>query len=165
MRRLFRTTRGEERHFLESSFEPSGDGFAFYRHHLARGVAVTAEEREAYLSAPLDGSRRRFHDSIRGRPATLPRRPWLRSQRATLAAIPAGFGLGLLLVGAMLLWRSAGFEDSGLRWLLAGAGALGTIYGIAVLAVRLAAGRGAGAIVEAPPLAPEEKLIKCRRFE
>lgn len=163
--RLFRHTRGEERHFLESSFEPSGDGFAFYRHHLARGIAVTAEEREAYLRPPLDGSRRDFYEAIRGRPATLPRRPWLRSQRATLAAIPTGFGLGLIIVGAMLLWRSSGFEEPGLRWLLAAAGALGTIYGLAVLALRLATARGGGAIAEAPPLTPEEKLIKCRRFE
>jgi hypothetical protein len=135
MMRFFRHTRGEERIFLDSSFEPHGDGYAFYRHHLARGIAVTAEEREAYLRPPLDGSRRAFFEAINGRPATLPRRSWRRSQRRTLAGIPVGFGFGLILVGAMLLWRGAGFEPP-LRLLLAGAGALGLIYGLMVLAVR-----------------------------
>lgn len=166
--RFFRYTRGEERTALDSSFERHGDGYAFYRHHLARGVEVTAEERETYLRPPLHGSRRDFYDAIRGRPATLPRRPWLRSQHVTLAAIPAGFGVGLILVGAMLLWRSRGFDEPPLRWLLTTAGILGTIYGALVLAVRLFArgGReGAGAPAEPPPLTPDEKLIKCRRFE
>jgi hypothetical protein len=136
MRRLFRYTRGEERTFLDSSFEPHGDGYAFYRHHLARGVPVTAEERETYLRPPLDGSRRDFYEAIRGRKAVLPRRSWWRSQRATLAAIPAGFGLGLVLLGATLIWRGGGFEGPLARFLV-GAGLLGGVYGLLVLAVRL----------------------------
>ena len=162
--RLFRYTRGEERHFLASSFEPNGEGYAFYRHHFARGVPVTAAEREAYLESPLDGSRRAFYEAIAGREASLPRRPWWRSQRATLAGIPAGFGFGLILVGAMLLWRGRGFEPP-LLWLLAGAGALGTIYGALAVAVRLSANAGRGRPAEAPPLSPDEKRFKCRRFE
>ena len=134
--RLFRYTRGEERAFLDTSFEPSGDGYAYYRHHFARGIPVTAEEREAYLRPPLDGSRSDFHAAIRDRPALLPRRSWRRSQRLTLAGIPAGFGFGLVLLGTALLWRSSGFEPP-LRGLLAGAGALGLLYGALVLAVRL----------------------------
>ena len=141
MRRLFRYTRGEERSFLDSSFEPHGDGYAFYRHHFARGIAVTAAEREAYLRPPLDGSRRDFYEAIRGRDARLPRRSWWRSQRATLAAIPAGFGFGLVLLGAALVWRGLGFE--GLQGgFLAGAGLLGGLYGLLVLAVRLDLGTG-----------------------
>lgn len=166
--RFFRYTRGEERAFLDSSFERRGDGYAFYRHHLARGIEVTAEERATYLRPPLDGSRRDFYDAIGGRPATLPRRPWLRSQRATLAAIPAGFGLGLILVGAMLLWRSRGLEEPPLRWLLTAAGMLGTLYGALILAARRLARGGREAAdtpSEVPPLTPEEKLIQCRRFE
>jgi hypothetical protein len=161
MRRLFRYTRGEERAFLDSSFEPHGEGYAFYRHHLARGIPVTAAEREAYLRPPLDGSRRDFHESIRGRPASLPRRSWSRSQRSTLAAIPAGFGWGLILAGAMLMWRGAGFEPP-LRWLLAGAGALGAAYGLLVLLVRPRRRREAPA-ADGGELAP--KRIGCRRFE
>lgn len=154
--RFFRYTRGEERHFLDSSFEPNGDGWAFYRHHFARGIPVSAEEREAYLRPPLDGSRRAFYDAIRGREAVLPRRSWWRSQRLTLAGIPAGFGFGLVLLGAGLMWRGAEFEGP-LRWLLAGAGGLGAVYGALVLAVRPTS--------EVPPLTPDEKRIKCRRFE
>jgi hypothetical protein len=166
--RLFEATRGEERHLLDSSFERTGDGYIFYRHHFARGILVSAEEREAYLRPPFGASRREFYEAIRGREASLPRRPWWRSQRATLAAIPAGFGLGLILVGAMLLWRSGGLDEPPLRWLVGTAGALGTVYGLLVLAVRLlpgAAPGSAGPSAEVPPLAPEEKLIKCRRFE
>ena len=163
---LFRHTRGEERTFLDSSFEPHGDGFAFYRHHLARGVPVTAAEREAYLRPPLDGSRRDFYAAIRGRPATLPRRPWRRSQRATLAAIPAGFGLGLMLVGATLAWRALGFEPPSLRWFLTGAGLLGAIYGALVLAVRLfPLPRQAGGTQPSSPEPFLKKSIDCRRFE
>jgi hypothetical protein len=135
--RLFRATRGEARSLLDSSFEPNGDGYVFYRHHFARGIPVTAEEREAYLRPPFGGSRRDFYGAIRGRPASLPRRSWWRSQRATLAAIPAHFGGALIVVGAGLLWRSGGDFETPLRWLLAAAGILGLLYGILVLAVRL----------------------------
>lgn len=168
MWRLFRYSRGEERAALDTSFEPHGDGYVFYRHHLARGVEVSAEEREAYLRPPLGASRRDFYEAIRGRPATLKRRPWLRSQYVTLAGIPAGFGPGLILVGTMLLWRSGGFDEPPLRWLLTTAGVLGTVYGTLVLAVRLFPSGGrkaAGAQAEVPPLRPDEKRIKCRRFE
>lgn len=136
MRRLFSAKRGEERHLLDSSFEPHGDGYAFYRHHLARGIPVTAAERETYLRPPLGGSRREFYEAIRGREASLPRRGWRRSQHATLAAIPLYFGFALILVGAMLLWPRDGLEPP-LRWLLTVAGAMGVAYGALVLAVRL----------------------------
>ncbi len=135
--RLFRYTRGEERAALDSSFERHGDGYAFYRHHLARGIPVTAAERETYLRPPLDGSRRDFYEAIRGRPATLPRRGWWRSQRATLGAIPAGFGFGLVLLGATLFWRADVMDEPPLRWLLLTAGVMGMAYGGLVLAVRL----------------------------
>lgn len=135
--RLFRPTRGEARSLLASSFEPNGDGYAFYRHHLARGIPVTAEEREAYLRPPFGGSRRDFYEALRGRPASLPRRSWWRSQRSTLAAIPAHFGGALIVVGAGLLWRSGGDLETPLRGLLTVAGSLGVLYGILVLAVWL----------------------------
>ena len=140
--RFFRSTRGEERDFLGSSFERDGESWLFYRHHWARGIRVSAEEREAYLRPALDGSRRAFYAAIEGRPASAKRRPFLSSQRATLAAIPAGFGLGLVLTGAMLIWRGLGFEDPELRWLLTGSGALAALYGALVLAVRIRPRRG-----------------------
>ena len=135
--RFLRYTRGEARHMLDSSFEPDGDGYVFYRHHFARGIPVTAGEREAYLRPPLGGSRRDFYAAIRGRPASLPRRSWRRSQHATLAAIPAGLGFGLILLGATLFWRSDIMDEPPLRWLLLTAGAMGMAYGGLVLAVRL----------------------------
>jgi hypothetical protein len=136
VKRFFRTTRGEERHLLDSSFEPHGDGYAFYRHHLARGIPVTAAEREAYLRPPLGGSRRAFYEAIRGREASLPRRGWWRSQHATLAAIPASIGWGLILAGATLLWPRSGLEPP-IRWLFTVAGTLSAGYGALVLAVHL----------------------------
>lgn len=134
--RLFRYTRGEEREFLDSSFEADGAGWIFYRHHFARGIPVTAEERDLYLRPPLDGSRRNFFAAIRGRPATAPRRSWLLSQRRTLAGIPAAFGLGLVLLGGSMIWRGAGLGEPPLRWLVMFAGMLGAAYGLLVLAVR-----------------------------
>jgi hypothetical protein len=119
---LFRYTRGEERAFLDTGFEPDGDGYLFYRHHWARGIPVSAAEREAYLRPPLDGSRRAFHDAIRGRPATAPRRPYRRSYGRMLAGVPASFGWGLVLVGAMLLWRGAAIGIAAIQWLCLVAG-------------------------------------------
>ena len=135
--RFFRYTRSEERSFLDSSFEPYGDGYLFYRHHWARGVPVTAEEREAYLRPPLDGSRWSFYDRIKGRRPVAPRRPYWRSYRITLESIPAGFGLGLMLLGAMLVWRGGGFDSPWLKSLLSAAGVLGLAYGAQVVLVRL----------------------------
>ena len=135
--RPFRYTRGEERSLLDSSFEPHGDGFVFYRHHWARGIPVSAEEREDYLRPPIDGSRRRFYRKIEGRAPVAPRRPWPRSQAATLRAIPAGVAIGLVTVGALMLERSGGFADPGLAWLLIIAGAMSLGYGSLALAVRI----------------------------
>lgn len=126
-------------------------------------MPVTADERETYLRPPFDGTRRDFYDAIRGRPATLPRRSWWRSQRVTLASIPIGFGWGLVLLGATFLWRGAGFEGP-LRWLMFTAGPMGLTYGAFILAIRLSLG-GARPQPEVPPLTPDEKRIKCRRFE
>ena len=135
--RLFRYTRAEERGFLDSSFEPHGDGFVFYRHHWAPGVPVTAQEREEYLRPPIDGSRANFYDRIRGRAPVVPRRPWLRSHAATLRGVPAAFGFGLMLLGGGMIWRGRDFEDPALRRPLFVAGAMGLAYGAQVLAVRL----------------------------
>ena len=132
----FRYTRGEERAFLDTSFEPHGDGFAFYRHHWARGVAVSAAEREAYLRPPLDGDRGAFRRAIAGRPATLPRRGYRRSLAAMLAGFPPGFGWSFLGAGALLLWRGWTAEAAWLQGLCLVAGATSAPFGLAILAVR-----------------------------
>ena len=135
--RPFRYTRDEERSLLESSFEPHGDGYVFYRHHWARGIPVSAEERAEYLRPPIDGSRRSFYRKIERRAPVTPRRPWLRSQAATLRAMPAGVAIGLVAVGGLTLERSDDFAVPGLAWLLFVAGAMALGYGSLALAVRL----------------------------
>jgi hypothetical protein len=135
--RPFRYTRDEERSFLASSFEPHGDGYVFYRHHFAPGIPVTTEERAEYLRPPIDGSRTAFYRKIEGRAPVAPRRPWLRSQAATLRAIPPGVSIGLVAVGGMMLARSGGFADPGLGWLLRVAGSMALGYGTLALVARL----------------------------
>jgi len=134
----FSYTRGEERAFLDTSFEPHGEGFAFYRHHWARGIAVSTAEREAYLSPAFDGDRGAFHRAIAGRPATLPRRPYRRALGAMLIGFPAGFGWSFVGAGVLLLWRGAVADAAWLGRLCLVAGAMSAGFGLAILAIRLA---------------------------
>ena len=134
----FEYTRGEERTLFDSSFEPDGDGFLFYRTHWSRGVPVTAAEREAYLSVAFPGSRRDFYAAIRGRAPAGPRRSYWRSNFTMLAAMPASFGVGFLAFGAMFLTRGLGGGDGpALTWLLLAAGGLGVGIGAEIVLVRL----------------------------
>ena len=135
----FSYTRGEERAFLDTSFEPHGEGFVFYRHHWARGIEVSAAERETYLSPALDGDRGAFYRAIAGRPGTLPRRPYRRALGAMLRGFPAGFGWSFLGAGALLLWRGVTAASAWLSWLCFVAGAMAAAFGFAILAVRLPA--------------------------
>ena len=137
----FSYTRGEERAFLDTSFEPHGEGFAFYRHHWARGIEVSAAEREAFLSPPLDGDRAVFYRAIAGRPATLPRRPYRRALGAMLMGFPVGFGWSFVGAGVLLLWRGATADAAWLGWLCLIAGAVSAAFGSAILLHRLARGR------------------------
>jgi len=138
----FRYTRGEERALLDTSFEPDGDGFLFYRSHWSRGIPVSAAEREAYLARPFDAERRRFEELIRGRPATAPRRPYGRSQARMLAAFPASVAVAGLAFGAMFLSRAYAAEDSpalvALWWI---AGGLSAGFGLGIVLVRLGGAR------------------------
>jgi hypothetical protein len=142
----FRYTRGEERAFLETSFEPDGDGFLFYRSHWARGIPVTAAEREACLARPFDDERRRFEEMISGRAASGPRRPYWRSYGRMLGAFPASFGAAFLAFGAMFLIRSWGGGDPAvLLWLWSIAGGLSAGFGLQIVLVGLwRAWRGGG---------------------
>jgi len=134
----FRYTRGEERAFLDSSFEPAGDGFLFYRTHWSRGIPVSAAEREAYLARPFGDERLHFEAMIRGRAASGPRRPYRRSYGRTLAAFPASFGAAFLAFGAMFLARAWAADDPpALLWLWWTAGGLSAGFGAQILLVRL----------------------------
>jgi hypothetical protein len=132
----FRYTRGDERRFLDTSFEPNGDGYVFYRHHWARGIPVTAEEREEYLRPTLEGSRSGFYRRIAGRAPVTPRRPYRISLRIMLESFPPAFGWAFVAVGAMLLWRGTALADPGLSALCLVAGAMGASFGLLILAVR-----------------------------
>ena len=122
--RLFRYTRGEERAFLATSFERNGDGYAFYRHHLARGIPVTAEELESYLRPPLDGSRIMAWLLPPGL-----RSPYLSIERFGLILI-----FGLIFLGPRLseygvpnignwIWR-------GMQWVESGIAGIAAVFGV-----------------------------------
>jgi hypothetical protein len=133
----FRYTRGEERGFLDTSFEADGDGFLFYRSHWSRGIPVSAAEREACLARPFDDERRRFEAMISGRAASGPRRPYWLSYSRMLAAFPAGFGAALLAFGAMFLGRAYFGDDAPvLIWLWLTAGWLSAGLGAQIVLVR-----------------------------
>lgn len=119
----FRYTRGEERALLDSSFEPYGEGFLFYRTHWSRGIPVSAAEREAYLARAFGDDRYHFEEMIRGRAASGPRRPYWLSYSRMLAAFPASFGAAFLAFGAMFLGRAYFGDDPPMLirlWLTAG---------------------------------------------
>jgi len=134
----FRYTRGEERTLLDSSFEPDGEGFLFYRTHWSRGIPVSAAEREAYLARPFDDERRRFEEMISGRAASGPRRPYRRSYGRMLGAFPASFGAAFLAFGAMFLGRAYfGGDPALLTWLWLAAGWLSGGLGAQIMMVWL----------------------------
>lgn len=134
----FRYTRGEERAFLDSSFEPDGDGFLFYRTHWSRGIPVSPAEREAYLARAFGDDRYHFEEMIRGRAATGRRRPYWLSYGRMLAAFPASFGAAFLAFGAMFLLRGYFSDDPRVLiglwlaagWLSAGFGAQIVLVGL-----------------------------------
>ena len=116
-------TRGDVRRIMETAFEPQGDGFAYYRNVWAKGVPVTAAERELFVDAWTPEKSRAFHRLIAGRAPVAPARglkPFGRIARAlpvgVVSAIAAGglAALGLGWDGAsgparLALWSVAGF--------------------------------------------------------
>jgi hypothetical protein len=98
------SARGHSKHkrdILALSFEPTEDGFLYYHRRWSRGVPVSAEEREAYLSIPALGSRRGWRKAIAGRPTAAPRafRP---VQRKLLASLPIGMSAMSVLIGLLI---------------------------------------------------------------
>lgn len=76
-----------DRHLKSTCFEPMPSGFAFYANAWSKGVAVSADERELYLS----GAYSDWLNAIYGRSATLPARKWLHSAKRMLLAVWRGF--------------------------------------------------------------------------
>lgn len=98
---LGRKKSDEQRAILALSFDPSEKGYLYYHWRWSRGVPVTVEEREAYLSIPALGSRRAWRKSIAGRP-TSPPRPFQPVQRKLLATMPISMVVMTLLIGLPL---------------------------------------------------------------
>jgi len=83
---------------LALSFEPADTGYIYYHWRWSRGIPVTAEEREAYLSIPALGSRRAWRAAVAGRPS-VPARASRPVQRKLLAEIPTSMVVMALLLG------------------------------------------------------------------
>jgi len=100
----------QQRKLLELSFEPSSGGYLYYRNRWARGVPVTAEERDSYLSASVLGSRGAFYTAIRGRAATAPPRKFGPVYWKILSRMPVAMGGVALFFGVALAsdWFAAG---------------------------------------------------------
>ncbi len=74
----------DNRHLKTTAFEPKADGYVYYESAWAKGIRVTVDERELYLSsAHIDWLR-----AIDGRDKLEPRRPYWRCvKRMALAAL------------------------------------------------------------------------------
>ena len=71
---------------LAAAFEKLDGQWVWYANAWARGVVVSAEEREIYLAfRPIA-----FRQAIRGRPASKPRRPYWPTLKRILTAIAVG---------------------------------------------------------------------------
>jgi hypothetical protein len=83
----------ERRVLLSTAFEPSGDGYLYYRNRWAGGVAVTAEERESFISSDAARAFQLGREFSKRAPVAPPRHasPWL-----IVDAIPYGFAAVLI---------------------------------------------------------------------
>jgi hypothetical protein len=88
----------QQRDILALSFELAENGYLYYQSRWSRGVPVTAEEREAYLSIPALGSRRGWRKAIAGRP-TGPPRAFRPVYRRLLASLPKRMIFAAVLIG------------------------------------------------------------------
>ena len=91
----------EQRAILALSFEPTPHGYLYYHWRWSRGVPVTTEEREVYLSIPALGSRRAWRKGIAGRP-TSPPRSFQPTQRKLLSTMPVSMVVMAILIGVPL---------------------------------------------------------------
>ncbi len=74
------------RELLTTAFEKEGDQWVWYANAFAKGVPVSAEERELYLGFNPLGFRR----AIKGRAALRPRRPYMPELKRILVSIFLG---------------------------------------------------------------------------
>jgi hypothetical protein len=120
----------ERRELLSLAFEPSADGYVYYRNRWSGGVPVTNHEREAFLSSDIGGMYRLSREFSKRRPITPPRHfnPWLIAD-----ALPKTLGpslIGMAVVASGIAISTTGRVLSSAMWLCTGFLA---ICGIALL--------------------------------
>ncbi|PKP93236.1 MAG: hypothetical protein CVT77_06195 [Alphaproteobacteria bacterium HGW-Alphaproteobacteria-16] len=102
-------TPAQQREMLELSFEQAEHGFVYYHYRWSRGIPVTAEERDEYLTIPVFGSRRAWRRSLAGRETTPPRayRPVARKLLKMMPLSMAIYSLFFGVVGLILGFNEA----------------------------------------------------------
>lgn len=76
----------QRREVLATAFDKEGDQWIWYASAFAKGIPVSAEERELYLDFNL----LEFHLAVRGRAASRPRRPYMPALKCILLSIFLG---------------------------------------------------------------------------
>jgi hypothetical protein len=71
---------------LSTAFEQVDGQWVWYANAWARGVVVSAQERDIYLAFRSLA----FRQAIKGRPATMPRRPYWPTLKRILVAMATG---------------------------------------------------------------------------
>jgi hypothetical protein len=127
----------QERSLLEVSFEPQDDGYLYYRNRWARGIPVTASERETYLSAGSFGARAPFHEAIRGRTATARPRKYGPVYWKLLSRMPLTTAGGALIFGLVVAAIGLGVGPLAGRALLVIAGAAFIAFGAQIIFARV----------------------------
>lgn len=130
------TDPAQQRAILALSFEPLGDGYAYYHYRWSRGIPVTAEEREAYLDIPALGSRHAWRKSIADR-ETVPPRSYRSVQRKLLAAMPVQMAVVALVTGTLGLLSGLAATNVALAMTYTISGAVMIIFGASIIWARI----------------------------
>jgi hypothetical protein len=132
----FNMTPGEQRRLLETSFEPHGAEFLFYRHRWSSGISVSAAEREEFLAIPPLRSRRGFYRKVKDRAPAAGRRDHGAARRKLADAFPKSMGAGLLLLGCSLLIRGFFAQAPFQSWMSLLAGCTAVLLGSWIVSSR-----------------------------
>jgi hypothetical protein len=130
------TDPAEQRSILALSFEPLGDGYAYYHYRWSRGVPVTAEEREAYLNIPAMGSRRAWRTRIAGR-ETVPPRSYRSVQHTLLAAMPIRMAVVGIVAGSLGLLSGVAAKETALATIYMIGGTVMIVFGGSIVLARI----------------------------
>lgn len=129
--------RVEQRRLLELLFERDGDAFIFYRNRWSRGVRVTPEEREDYLSAPPFDLRRSFFRKVEGRAPVRPPRGGDILTLELLRTFSAYAIVVFLLFGGLAFLFALGQHRPIWRWLMISAGVMAFCMSAAIVIAKL----------------------------